>query len=98
MDETRRSVGRKRLTADERTQCCRKEHPTSICDLLYRMRLRSNYGDPDMYVFADNQEVAKRQYDDTLYVTRMLLAGLDVIMERRIGRSAMQAVTRDSAM
>ena len=81
---------KKRLAFEVKNQCCRNEHPTSICDLFYRLRLRSNYDNPDMYVFAPTeQEFAVKSYQELLHLTELLIAGLDLLIERRIGRRAM---------
>ncbi len=89
-DEKRDERKKKRLSLEERNECCRKEHPTSICDLIYRMRLRSNYDNPDMYLFAPkNVENATGHYRDLLYLTEVLIAGLDALVERRIGAQKM---------
>lgn len=82
----KRKVGKRNLSAAEKRSCCQNEHATSICDLMYRMRVRSNYDNPDMYLFApDNTENATKHYRDLLYLTEVLIAGLDALIERRIG-------------
>ena len=89
-DETRSDKKKKRLSFKERNECCQKEHATSICDLLYRMRIRSNYDNPDMYLFAsDKPENATKHYKDLRYLTKILIAGLDALIEGRIGRTEM---------
>ena len=85
-DQNRSDRKKKRLSFEERNECCQKEHATSICDLLYRMRIRSNYDSPDMYLFAsDKPENATKHYKDLRYLTRILIAGLDALIERRVG-------------
>jgi hypothetical protein len=87
--EKRDKEKKKRLTHEAKNQCCQNEHPTSICDLLYRLRLRSNYDNPDMYLFAPTeQESAVKSYQELLRLTELLIAGLDALIERRIGRTA----------
>lgn len=87
--EKRDREKKKRLTHEAKNQCCKNEHPTSICDLLYRLRLRSNYDNPDMYLFAPTeQEYAVRGYQNLLRLTELLISGLNVLIERRIGRRA----------
>ncbi len=90
--DTRKSKKKKKLTTTVIQQCCQHEHPTSICDLLYRLRLRSNYNNPDMYLLVNNQENAKKQYNDVLHLTELLIAGLDTITEKRIGQTRMQTL------
>lgn len=80
---------RRRLSLKEKKECCDKEHNTSICDLLYRMRLRSNYDNPDMYLFTSDAESAARHYEDFKYLSKTLIAGLEALIERRIGPTEM---------
>lgn len=86
--EKRDKEKKKRLTHEAKDQCCQNEHPTSVCDLLYRLRLRSNYDNPDMYLFAPTvQQSAVRSYQELLRLTELLVAGFDALIERRIGRT-----------
>lgn len=85
--EKRDKEKKKRLTCAAKNQCCQNEHPTSVCDLLYRLRLRSNYDNPDMYLFAPTeQQSAVKNYQELLRLTEFLVAGFDELIERRIGR------------
>lgn len=86
----KKKAGKRNLSSEEKRSCCQKEHATSICDLMYRMRIRSNYDNPDMYLFApDNAENASNHYRDLLYLTEILVAALDALIERRIGSREM---------
>lgn len=88
-EEKRNREKKKRLTHESKNQCCQKEHPTSICDLLYRLRLHSNYYNPDMFLFAPTeQESAVKSYRELLRLTELLVAGLNALIERRIGQTA----------
>jgi hypothetical protein len=85
-EEKRNKEKKKRLTYEAKNQCCQNEHPTSVCDLLYRLRLRSNYDNPDMYLFAPTvQQSAVRSYQELLRLTELLVTGFDALIERRIG-------------
>lgn len=93
-DEKRVERRKKRLSYKEKNECCKREHSTSICDLIYRMRVRSNYDSPDMYLFAsDDAENAIKHYRDLRYLTQILITGLDILIERRIGRLKMADLT-----
>ena len=86
----KKKAGKRNLSATEKENCCHNEHATSICDLMYRMRVRSNYDNPDMYLFAsDNAENATTHYKNLLYMTKILIAGLETLIEVRIGSRAM---------
>lgn len=89
-DEIRKDKGGRRLASREKKECCQKEHATSVCDLLYRMRIRSNYDNPDMYLFVpDDLDSATQHYRDLRYLTRILIAGLDALIEQRVGKIEM---------
>jgi len=89
-EERRDKEKRKRLTREIKNQCCQNEHSTSICDLLYRLRLRSNYDNPDMYLFAPTeQESAVKSYKELLRLTEFLIDGLNTLIEKRIVRKEM---------
>jgi hypothetical protein len=91
----KKKVGKRNLTAAEKKTCCQNEHATSICDLTYRMRVRSNYDNPDMYLFApDNVGNATKHYKDLLYLTEVLIAGLDALIEKRIGQTEMMRIKK----
>jgi len=94
-NETRRIKNKKKLKREEKELCCQNEHPTSICDLLYRLRLRANYYNPDMYLFADDPDEAKKQYNDILLLTEVLITGLEVLIERKVGKANMQTLKGD---
>ena len=86
-EERRERDKKKRLFRDVKVQCCQNEHPTSVCDLMYRLRIRSNYENPDMWIFAPTeQESAVKNYQELLRLTELLVAGCDALIEKRIGR------------
>ena len=87
----RRSRGttRRNLPAEEKASIAFALHPTTIFDLLYRMRLRSNYDDPDMFIYGQaDRWSAKRRYENVLKLTQCITACLEVIVERKIGSSS----------
>lgn len=94
-EEKRNREKKRRLAHELRNQCCQNEHPTSICDLLYRLRLRSNYYNPDMFLLAPTeQESAVKSYQELLRLTEFLVAGLNALVEKRIGRTAAAELRR----
>jgi hypothetical protein len=86
-EEKRNREKKRRLLREAKTQCCQNEHATSVCDFLYRLRVRSNYNNPDMYLFTQtNHEYAVTSYKELVRLTELLVAGFDTLIERRIGR------------
>ena len=82
---------KKRLSITDKNQICTKIPPTSIGDLLYRMRVRSNYDSPDMYLFAySNTQDAVLHYQNLLYLTNIIVTALDLIVEKKVGKENME--------
>jgi signal transduction histidine kinase len=81
---------RRNLRLDERQRLAQNLHNTSIADLLYRMRIRANYDDPEMYLaaFADT-EGAVAYYKALTRLSDVLAEGLCAIIRRKIGHQAM---------
>jgi hypothetical protein len=88
----KRMKKKKRLTSGEKLQCCNNEHATSVCDLLYRLRLHSNYDNPDMYIYADGGEAAKERYRNLRYLTELVIIGFETLMEKAVGLDRMKTL------
>lgn len=82
--EQRKNRRKKKLSLADRCEICEDISATSICDFLYRMRVRSNYESPDMYIYTYPEE-ASRHYKDLSYLTEVIIAGLKVIIEGKLG-------------
>jgi len=81
---------RRNLCRTERANICHKLPPTTICDFIYRMRVRSNYEDPDMYLFAyENVQDAASHYKDLLHFTDIIVTGMECVIEKKIGTREM---------
>lgn len=90
-ERVRPNRSRRNLRAEERRRLTQNLHPTSIADLLYRMRFRANYDDPDMYLAAfDDADRAASHYEALTHLTRVLTEGLTAVVRRRIGRKSME--------
>jgi len=87
----KRNAIRKRpmLSQLEKKQIYEKCHNTTVCDLLYRMRVLSNYKNPDMYLAASDVPDAAKHYNNLVYLTNLLIAGLDLLITKKIGESEM---------
>ena len=75
---------RRNLTNNEKTKIAEKLHPTSIFDFLYRIRVRSNYDDPEMYIYGQGDKSTANHYKNLLRLTADLVAVLERIIERKI--------------
>jgi hypothetical protein len=79
---TRHNIGKA-----EKETICRNLCDTSICDFLYRMRKRSNYDNPIMYLSGTNDvERACSHYKDLLRITEALIEGIDTLIEFYLGK------------
>lgn len=83
--------GRKsRVLLKVRQEICQKLYRTSICDFIYRMRVHSNYDNPDMYLFSSqNPQAAVKHYNNLKFLTEAIIAGLETLIERKIGPKEM---------
>ncbi len=81
-----------KLQKDIKIRCCEKEHNTSICDLFYKLRKRSNYENPDMYLYAGDNELAIERYRSFKHLTELLVIGLEELLEKAIGQQEMQTL------
>jgi len=93
-----RSPGRSRrnLPSAERARIVGELAPTSVLDFLYRMRIRSNYDDADMYVYGQQDAAtAQSHYHHLVHLTRTVVSLLERIIERRIGRRQVQQLKDD---
>lgn len=87
---------RRNLPSSEKTQIAGKLHPTSIFDFLYRIRVRSNYDDPEMYIYGQGDEAtAQNHYRNLLSLTGSLAAVLERIIEKQSGARLFQQLKDD---
>lgn len=86
----RQKSSRSKLQKDVVIRCCEKEYDTSIGDLFYRLRKRSNYENPDMFLYAGDNELAKERYRSFQHITELLVIGLEELLEKAIGQSEMK--------
>lgn len=79
----------RRLGVGEKQQIAKRLHATTVCDFLYRMRLRANYDDPGMSLAAyDHPALAREHYKALLLLAESVTEALGVVIERKIGRAA----------
>lgn len=96
--EVRSGCTRRNLSEKEKTRICNKEMSTSICDFIYRMRIRSNYHDPTMYLSATSDEThAISHYKDLLLLTKVIIGGIKTIIEVKIGRREIDRIEQKFA-
>ncbi len=76
----------RQLKPSEKSQIVSSLHKTTLCDFLYRIRIRSNYDDPDMYIFGQNDVTdAAKHYLNLVTLTEAVIACLENLIKRRIG-------------
>lgn len=86
---------RRNLSAKEKQDISTKLHATSLVDFLYRMRVRSNYDDPDIYLYAHSQiDDAVRHYNDLVFLTQAIFSALSIILQKKLGKAAFENIER----
>jgi hypothetical protein len=88
----RKKNKKKRLSKEEKSGCCSNEHSTSVVDLLYRLRCRSNYDNPDMYLYGSSDEVAIERYKNLEQLTMFAATGFETILEKALGTTQMDVL------
>ena len=62
-----RNRTRRNLNRDQKERISQALHGTSLIDLLYRMRVRSNYDDPEMFIYGQTDNAtASAHYKNLL--------------------------------
>jgi hypothetical protein len=91
--DARSGCTRRNLNAKDKARICNKEFGTSICDFIYRMRERSNYANPIMYLSGTNDvERALSHYKDLLLLTKAIIAGIDTLIEIYLGKKELDKI------
>jgi hypothetical protein len=84
---------RRNLSTQEKNDISIRLHSTSLVDFLYRMRVRSNYDDPDIYIYAHSQvDDALRHYNDLVFLTAAIFTSLSAIIMKKLGKSTFERI------
>jgi hypothetical protein len=87
-DEQRKNKRIKRLGAARKVEIGKNMAPTSVADFYYRLRIRANYDDPDMFVYGEeSDEAARDRYANLISLTEMALSSLEQIIKKKVGDS-----------
>ncbi len=77
---------RRNLNRSEKLRTAQNLHRTTVFDFFYRIRVRSNYDDPEMYIYGQTDaETAQRQYQHLLRVTKALGQCIENVIARKCG-------------
>jgi hypothetical protein len=91
--EVRPGYTRRNLSEKDKARICNKECGTSICDLIYRMRERSNYDNPFMYLSGTHDvDSARSHYKDLLHLTKALIEGINTLIEIYLGKRELDTI------
>lgn len=84
----RKGKSRKNLMQSDKRRLAKGLHATSFVDLLYRMRVRSNYDDPEMFIFGQTgEDVAVSHYRNLLDIVEGFALLCGNVISRKIGRA-----------
>ena len=84
-DDWKRKAKKKRILAAQRKQIGTLEAATSLLHFLYRLRLRSNYGDSDVFVSGSTARESIAFARAYVNVTSYFLGSLECLIEKRLG-------------
>ncbi len=80
---------RRNVKSSEKQKISERLNPTTVCDFIYRIRFRSNYDNPDMYLYsAQFQDDAVELYQNVTRLTQLIVLGLSTIIKKKIGSKA----------
>ena len=86
---------RRNLKTHEKANIVARLHNTTIFDFLYRIRIRSNYDDPDMYIFGQSDAAeAVRHYHNLLGLTESLIRCCEAIIRSRVGTNNFETLKK----
>jgi len=77
----------RRLKNEEKQTICNNLHSTSVVDFLYRMRVRSNYEEPDMFLLNADENESAEHYNRLVFLTEALACLLEQIICKKIGKT-----------
>lgn len=84
----REGISRRNLKQSDKRRLAKGLHATSFIDLLYRMRVRSNYDDPEMFIFGQTgEDVAVSHYRNLLDMVKGFALLCGNVISRKIGRT-----------
>lgn len=87
---------RRNLKAADKTRFVNRMHATTVFDLLFRMRLRSNYDDPRMYIFARLPPARSAEsYRNLLKIIQAIRITSEAIIEKTLGKPYLDGLKRD---
>ncbi len=98
VEKKRIKLGRTRcnIKREEKERICSKLCDTSICDFIYRMRERSNYDNPIMYLSGTNDaDRARSHYKDLLRLTKVLIEGINTLIEFYLGKKELDKIKNE---
>jgi len=84
-DSWKKQEKRKLIRSAKRREIGMAETPTTILHFLYRLRLRSNYGDTDLFVSGSTESERIDFAKSYVTVTDYTLGALEVLVEKRLG-------------
>jgi hypothetical protein len=95
-EEQRKKIKKKKLSKKQKEDVNKHLYPTSIFDFLYRIRVRCNYEDADMFFFSGDKKKLALEFNtgvkNILYYTLLLL---ETIIAQCISAEKYQNIIND---
>lgn len=89
----KKNYKKKRIAPRAKREYINALHPTSIFDVLYRLRLRSNYSDADMYLLnIENQLGANEYFESIRKICWHIFFVLELLVSKYIGKRKLRNI------
>ncbi len=83
---------RRRLPNGMKTEITERQRPISVFDCLYRIRLRSNYKDADIFLLGSRMDEVQEYFTSLCSITDKCLYCLEHYLEQALGKQEYQAM------
>jgi hypothetical protein len=94
-DAWKREHGKKQIPRTQRQAIGEAETPTTILHFLYRLRVRSNYGDSEVFVSGSSAADARNFAKAYISVVDYFLGALEVMADKRLGADSVKREATD---
>ena len=96
VDSWKQKNKRKVIRRAERDVLLKSLRPTSLMDALYRLRIRSNYEDADLYLTGGASERDSESYfDASSRILKSGLLNLELLIAKHVGRTKYEQIVAD---
>lgn len=88
--QTQKGTARKRLPTGQKLKIAQKVRAVSIFDCFYRLRIRSNYKDVDIFILGSSSPETEYYFDALCNITDKTLFLIENYIDRYLGRNKLK--------